>query len=143
MRFRPIVVASVLLVSAAAALAGYGAATSPAANLQQHARMIPIPTHPWRAAKLLRRVDPKYPPEAKAKGIQGTVCLHVLIGKDGHVKKLRVISGPRILVKAAENAVRQWVYEPALLNGMPVEVKTVITVVFTLPEHEKGKEKHG
>lgn len=109
------------------------------ADSPQQGRVIPIPTKP-ESLKLLQRVDPKHPSEAKAKGIQGAVQLSALIGKDGHVKKLRAMSGPPILVKAAESAVRQWVYQPTLLNGKPVEVETDITIRFKLPSHPKAKE---
>jgi TonB family protein len=83
-------------------------------------------------AKVVHRVLPKYPPEASAQGIEGKVLLNAVIRKDGHVEILRKISGPPILAKAAIEAVRQWVYQPALRNGEPVEVKTTITVLFTL-----------
>jgi protein TonB len=91
---------------------------------------------------MLRKVIPKYPAEAKKKRIQGTVRFRTLIGKDGNVEKLRVVSSPPILVKAAEDAVRQGVYEPTMLNGKPVEVTTFITVVFTLAKHDGDKENH-
>jgi protein TonB len=53
-----------------------------------------------------------------------------LIAKDGTVQNLRLISGPPMLVQAATEAVKQWVYQPALLNGEPVEVTTQIEVNF-------------
>lgn len=83
-------------------------------------------------AKVIRRVLPKYPPEASVQGIEGKVLLSAIILKDGHVRILRKISGPPVLAKAAIEAVRQRVYQPALRNGEPVEVKTTITVLFTL-----------
>jgi protein TonB len=54
------------------------------------------------------------------------------IGKDGAVHELHLDSGPPLLVPAAEEAVRQWVYRPTLLNGDPVDVVTSIDVNFTL-----------
>jgi len=85
-----------------------------------------------QAAKLVSQPMPQYPAIAKAARIQGTVVLHAIIAKDGSIEQLQLISGPPLLVQAALNAVRQWRYQPTLLNGQPVEVDTVIRVVFTL-----------
>jgi len=85
-----------------------------------------------QATNLLERVIPIYPPEAKQQRIQGTVRFTATIGKDGHVMNLDVMSGDPILAKAAMEAVQQWIYRPALLNGNPVEVVTQIDVNFTL-----------
>lgn len=85
-----------------------------------------------QAAKLIRKVTPKYPPQAKADRIQGKVELAVVIGADGAVKTVEVISGHPDLVDAAVEAVKQWVYETTLLNGQPVEVQTQVDVNFTL-----------
>lgn len=82
--------------------------------------------------KLVNKVVPKYPPEAKAKGIEGTVRLEAIINKDGSVKDIKVLSGPEELVPPSLEAVKQWVYEPTLLNGEPVEVITDIDVNYTL-----------
>lgn len=84
------------------------------------------------AANLLNTVDPVYPPIAKAAHVEGTVVLHAIIGEDGTVRKLAVISGPNMLQSAAVDAVRHWTYKPYLLNGEPVEVETTITVNFHL-----------
>lgn len=75
---------------------------------------------------------PIYPPFAASKGISGTVVLEALISEAGHIRQLRVVSGPRELQQAALDAARTWVYRPYLLNGEPVEVNTTINVVFTL-----------
>jgi protein TonB len=64
--------------------------------------------------------------------VQGTVVLVAVIGVDGRVKSLRVASGHPLLVQAALEAVRQWVYRPTLLNGDPVEVESPIEVHFKL-----------
>jgi peptidyl-prolyl cis-trans isomerase A (cyclophilin A) len=77
-------------------------------------------------------VPPHYPIEAKQAGVSGTVVLSAVIGTDGSVNDLRVISGPEPLQQAALDAVNQWRYRPYLLNGKPVEVKTTVNVVFTL-----------
>jgi len=83
-------------------------------------------------AKAIERTQPQYPAIAKAAHVQGTVVLHAIIAKDGTVQQLQLMSGPPLLVNAAMEAVRQWRYQPTLLNGEPVEVDTTIQVVFTL-----------
>lgn len=83
-------------------------------------------------ANLIHRVDPVYPPIAKKAQVAGTVVLHVIIGKDGSVQEVQVVSGPPLLIRAATDAVRQWRYKPTLLNGQPVEVDTTVTVIFAL-----------
>lgn len=78
-------------------------------------------------------VAPQYPVEAKQAHIQGAVILSAVIGKDGTVQNLKVVSSPSPLLSgAAVDAVQQWKYKPFLLNGNPVEVDTPITVNFTL-----------
>ena len=84
------------------------------------------------AAKIINRITPAYPPLARQTRIQGTVKLHAIIAKDGTVQQLEVLSGHPLLVQAALDAVRQWRYQPTLLNGDPVEVDTTIDVIFSL-----------
>jgi protein TonB len=83
-------------------------------------------------AKMIRQIQPVYPQIAKTAHVQGTVILHAIIAKDGTVQELQYISGPALLMRSAMDAVRQWKYQPTLLNGEPVEVDTTISVVFTL-----------
>ena len=83
-----------------------------------------------QAAKMVRQVPPTYPAIAKTAHTSGTVVLHAIIGKDGTIQDLQYISGPPLLMHAAMDAVRQWRYQPTLLNGEPVEVDTTISVVF-------------
>lgn len=83
-------------------------------------------------AKLLVKVQPVYPPEAKAQAIEGIVRLEATLGKDGTVENLQVLSGDPLLAAAALDAVRQWQYATTLLNGDPAEVVTQIDVNFTL-----------
>jgi protein TonB len=85
-----------------------------------------------QAAKMIRQIQPMYPQIAKTAHVQGTVMLHAIIAKDGSVQELQYISGPALLMRSAMDAVRQWKYQPTLLNGEPVEVDTTISVVFTL-----------
>jgi protein TonB len=85
-----------------------------------------------QAANLVRQVRPTYPPLAKQARIQGTVKFNAVIAKDGTIQNLTVQSGHPMLVQAALEAVKQWLYKPTLLNGEPVEVITTIDVNFTL-----------
>jgi periplasmic protein TonB len=85
-------------------------------------------------AKRIFAPTPEYPPLAKMARIQGTVRLQAVISKEGTVQNLTVMSGHPLLVKSALDAVKQWRYQPTLLNGEPVEVVTEIDVVFTLAE---------
>ena len=83
-------------------------------------------------ANLVYDVAPKYPPEAGRAGIEGTVLLMAVIGKDGNVQDVRVQSGLPVLAQAAIEAVKQWRYRPYLLNGEPVEIDSQITINFNL-----------
>ena len=85
-----------------------------------------------QSARSIKRVPPVYPVEARQAGISGTVRLHVIIAKDGTIDQLELVSGHPLLAQAALDAVRQWTYQPTLLNGKPVEVDTTIDVVFSL-----------
>lgn len=98
----------------------------------------PEPSKPVKAGGLVKpptivfRVNPAYPPLAKAARIQGAVKLEGIIAKNGAVVQLKVISGHPLLVKASLDAVAQWRYTPTLLNGEPVEVIAPIDVNFIL-----------
>jgi TonB family protein len=85
-----------------------------------------------QASNLIHMQRPVYPVEAKAAGIQGKVEFEATIGPDGHIQDLKVIDGEPVLVTAAMDAVKNWVYKPTLLNGNPVTVVTKIDVNFTL-----------
>jgi len=85
-------------------------------------------------ANLIRKVTPVYPPLAKQARIQGVVHFQAIIGKDGTIQNLQLISGHPLLVESARQAVSQWQYKPTLLNGEPVEVVTQIDVNFTLSQ---------
>jgi TonB family protein len=84
--------------------------------------------------KLVFQSRPAYPVEAKQARIQGVVKLNATIAKDGTIQHLEVISGHPLLIPAALEAVKQWVYQPTLLNGQPVEVMTEVDVNFTLSQ---------
>jgi protein TonB len=83
-------------------------------------------------AKLIHQVTPPYPPLARQTGISGTVVLQAIIGRDGCIRDLQVLSGHPLLIPAAVDAVRQWLYQPTTLNGSPVEVLTTVEVRFVL-----------
>jgi TonB family protein len=86
------------------------------------------------AENLLTKVMPEYPAAAKKAKIQGTVVLSAVIGKDGIVENLRVLSGPQELRRSSLDAVRQWTYKPYLLNGDGIEVKTTVNVAYSLKQ---------
>jgi TonB family protein len=83
-------------------------------------------------ARLVQQTMPIYPAAARTAGMQGTVVLNAIIGKDGTLLSTCVGSGPALLAQSALDAVSQWRYSPALLNGEPVEVMTEIDAVFSL-----------
>jgi protein TonB len=93
-----------------------------------------IVTSDVQAAKLIRKIIPVYPRLAIAAHISGTVRLIGVVAKDGTVQQIRVVSGPALLVQAALDAVRQWIYRPTMLNNKPVEVIAPIDVNFTLTQ---------
>jgi protein TonB len=84
------------------------------------------------SSKLVHQVKPGYPKEAKEDHISGQVRTEALVGADGRVIEVRLISGDPILAKAAIEAIQKWRYRPTLLNGRPVEVLTEIDVNFGL-----------
>jgi TonB family protein len=86
------------------------------------------------ASKLIHKINPIYPLQAKEAGIQGTVRFNAVVAHDGTIAHLTLVSGHPLLVPAALEAVRQWRYQPTLLNGQPVEVVTQIDINFTLSE---------
>ncbi|HTS64507.1 MAG TPA: TonB family protein [Candidatus Acidoferrales bacterium] len=81
-------------------------------------------------AVLISRKEPEYPKIAKQTGAKGQVVLNATIGKDGHIKAVKVVSGHPMLQNAAVDAVKQWIYKPTLLNGSPVETETQIMLNF-------------
>jgi len=79
-----------------------------------------------------RPVKPSYPMLARQMKVQGSVILQAMIGRDGIIQNLRLVSGPHILASAAEDAVRQWHFKPHLQDNEPVETQAKITVNFTI-----------
>ena len=91
---------------------------------------------PVVAANLISQVKAVYPASARAAGVQGSVLLDATIGVDGSIQSLRVMNTQvdPDLAAAAVDAVKQWRYQPTLLNGEPIAVDTSITVNFTLTQ---------
>jgi TonB family protein len=85
-------------------------------------------------AKLISKVNPVYPPDAEAEGVEGSVTMRAVISKTGNLLSVTSINSgvDARLARAAEDAVRTWQYEPTLLNGEPVEVTTTIAIAFRL-----------
>jgi periplasmic protein TonB len=93
------------------------------------------------ASLLVRRTNPVYPPLAKQSRIQGTVMLEVTIGADGNVINVKQPAGPSYLTAgqdtlkmAAAECIKQWQYQPYMLNGQPAPVITQVPVVFSLAQ---------
>lgn len=86
-----------------------------------------------RAGSLTKNPSPKYPSEAKQRGTEGVLKFTVTIGKGGKLKDIELVSGPLVFFEPAMEAVTRWEYKPTLLNGMPVEVISSITINFKQP----------
>jgi TonB family protein len=99
---------------------------SPATNAAQRERLATT-IQPAQAS-----LEANYPLLAQQMRVQGSVVLQALIGTDGVIQNIRVLSGPSILASAAQQAVRQWKFKPYLQDGQPVETQAKITVNFTI-----------
>jgi periplasmic protein TonB len=115
--------------SSGGAIAGSG----PATNMAELERMSP------GIATTIDQAGNAYPLLAQRARVEGSVVLQALIGADGVIQDLRVLSGPSILAPAAQQAVRQWRFRPYLQNGQPVETKANITVNFTIKVSDTSK----
>jgi TonB family protein len=85
-----------------------------------------------QTGQLVSSYSPAYPIEAAREGIEGTVKLSVIVGRDGAVRNIRVVSGPAMLTSAAAVAVRDWRYGETFLSGRPIETEQYVTIVFRL-----------
>ena len=85
-----------------------------------------------KAARLVKSVPPVYPAVARTQRIGGNVSIDAVVETDGNVSTMKVLSGPAILHRAALDAVKQWHYEPAMLNGKPTASHLTVTVQFRL-----------
>jgi TonB family protein len=79
---------------------------------------------------LLKSAAPIFPATARAQNVSGEVKIDVLVDANGNVSTVKIISGPTLLHQAALDAVKQWKYEPAQLNGKPTPVHIAVTVHF-------------
>ena len=93
--------------------------------------------NPIVSGNILHKVPPIYPQVARAAKVQGTVRLHAIIAADVSVESLDAIDGPVLLRGAAVDAVKQWVYAPYILNGVPRRVDTTVTVNFRIDPQSK------
>lgn len=84
------------------------------------------------APELRQSFDATYPLLGQHSRVQGSVVLEAVVGADGVIQNLRVVSGPAVLSTAAQQAVRDWRFKPYLEHGQPVETKARITVNFTI-----------
>jgi len=110
------------------------AATVPAEpDGEGHSPAVPDQTPPAGYGYVVTRVQPHYPEEARQQRIQGAVVLKALVGADGSVQELKVISGDPLLVQAATEAVRQWRFQPHHSKGQLTGFETRITINFLLP----------
>lgn len=87
-----------------------------------------------KQAKLISSVAPVYPALAKAQHISGDVTVDALIDANGRVTTMKVISGPTLLHQAAMDALKQWKYQPAILDGKPVPMHLSVTLQFRLQQ---------
>ncbi len=126
-----------LVVLAACAALGAAACASALALRFEVNQQPKSPNHPVQVKvtdlKIISKVPPVYPPQAKKDHVQGRVVLDAIIGKDGSMENIKVIKSVREdLDQSAIDAVRQWKYQPYLLNGDPIEVETTINIIYTL-----------
>jgi protein TonB len=82
--------------------------------------------------RLVKRVAPEYPPLAVQARVVGEVVLEALVDEAGRVASVKLVSGPALLSEAAEEAVRQWRYQPLLLNGVPTAFILDVHLNFNL-----------
>ena len=103
--------------------------TAPAKNAAENER---LSAEPIATTELHQTIDSTYPLLGKHTSVQGSVVLQAVVGADGVIEDLRVLSGPAILTAAAQQAVRQWRFKPVLQHGQPVETLAKITVNFSI-----------
>jgi len=89
------------------------------------------------AKRLWKKVEPDYPRDAKAAGVEGDVVFRIMIGTEGGVEEIHLRRGKPVLIEAAAKAVSKWRYEAYMLNGNPVEVETFAIVRFRLPNKHR------
>jgi TonB family protein len=102
-------------------------------NKQPSAPVAPLPVGgDVKQAKLISSVSPVYPPLAKNQHVSGNVLVDALIDANGRVTTMKVVSGPTLLQQAAMDALKQWKYQPATLDGKAVPMHLTVTIQFRL-----------
>jgi len=101
------------------------------AAVRESSGPVPVPSETMEM-RIVSKVDPVYPEDARRAGKQGLAVLDAVIGEDGSVSRLRPISGDDQLLQSAEQAVRSWKFEPYQSSGRAVAVETTIAVEFRL-----------
>ena len=107
-----------------------GAAESPAARPRVSQALALDAGVPVKVPRLISETKPVYPATARQAGVDGNVVVRIVIDKAGNVVDARAIAGPEMLRGAAVDAVRQWRYEPSILNGQPVSVQMPVAIPF-------------
>lgn len=102
-----------------------------AGNSSQPAAPVPVGGE-VKSARLLHSVPPTYPPLARSQRVSGDVRIDALVDATGHVTTMKIVSGPVLLHQAAKDALHQWRYQPAMLDGKPVPMHLTVTVQFRL-----------
>jgi TonB family protein len=110
--------------------------SAPVDNEPEPAKVIKAAEHAEVSANaadlVTHSVTPGYPTLARQMKVQGSVIMLAVIGRDGLIQELRLVSGPPILAGAAQEAVRQWHFKPHYIGAEPVETQAKITVNFTI-----------
>ena len=108
-------------------------------SMDQHVQRLP---KEGKGPRLIKKVNAVYPPEAKQAGIEGTVILEATVDIQGKVTNVRVLKGENDLTnKAAIEALRQWEYEPFVVDGRPTRFVITVTVRFTLDDKSKEQSE--
>jgi TonB family protein len=105
----------------------FGVKSSPVSAAESHRQQVPAEV---MQKLLVHRVEPVYPPEARAERLEGTIALDIVIGRDGSVESVHALNGPDVLARAAMDALRWWKFEPYRINGKPTLVETTVAVEF-------------
>lgn len=130
------ILSSIAFLNSIVIVLGSSAPIVPQIERSQPQTEIAIRCGPPRAT-ILKKVMPKYPSDARIKGIEGKVRVSVLVNKEGVPEKLAVISGPPELIDASLDALKQWRYKPLKLNGEAVPVETSVDINYIIPANAK------
>jgi TonB family protein len=112
----------------------------PPAGMGEGGPRQPPPPGTFVRHEAVTRVQPVYPPIARAAGAQGLVSVQVVIDEQGNVTSARAVSGHPLLQQAAVDAARQWVFKPTIVNGKPAKVNGAISFSFTLSDKDEAAQ---